>query len=112
VAETDSARKSFGWIAPVFYSLSVSFCAGLLSFLVLLVVVQLTDDGERAMWYGVAWVFMLPWILMAGILGRVTFGWYRAQPAWGGAAVVFVTTVMAATLVGVAVGYGFAWINS
>ena len=85
---TDEPWSFPAWIPPLLYAIAVAVSAGLLSFLCLLLVVQFTADGEQAMWYGVTWVFLLPWILMVGFAGRITFQWYRQQPHWTGATAV------------------------
>ena len=101
-----------GWIAPLAYSAAVSLSAGMLSFLVLLVVAKLTLEVEKAEWYGVMWFYyLLPWILIAGFLGRVSFRWYREQGTWVGTTAVFLTTVVVVTFVGAAIGSGLVWIN-
>ena len=87
-------------IGPLLYSLSISFVAGVSSFLIVLVAEQFIEDKEKAVGYALVWFFSLPWILMSGLVGLATYGRYRAQVSWGGATVVFLATVAIAIVVG------------
>ena len=112
MARTNEVRDLPKWVTPILYAISVSLSAGLFSFLILLLIVLFTDDGERAMGLGIEWIFLLPWILMAGFLGRISFRWYLNQRTHVDRVAVFLSTVIVVMIIGVAVGNGFFWLIS
>jgi len=88
-------------LGPPLYSLSVSFNAGLVSFLAVLVVDRFLTNNEQAIGYALVWWFSLPWILIAGFIGLFTYGKYRAQKTWIRSAAIYLSTVAMAILIGV-----------
>ena len=94
----------------ILYAGAVSFTAGLASLVIVVILAEFAPNSEYAMGYGIIWFFLLPWILMAGVLGRISFPWYRARRTVAGAATVFVATVFITMIGGALIGYWFFWV--
>ncbi len=96
-------------LIAVLYGVTIAFNAGLISFLGV-AALGTWVGGEKALGYGIIWVFSLPWILIAGILGWLTFPLFQRQATWLGTSIVYAATVVGAIMLGVGGAYLFAWV--
>ena len=96
-------------LSALFYGASLSLNAGLLSFLGVLVV-GTWQGGEEALGSGIVWVFSIPWIVIAGLLGAFTFPWYCNRTTWQGKTAVYAGSVVGAVVFGLGGTMIFAWL--
>ena len=67
-------------------------------------------DYHRQMGFGIVWVFSLPFITIAGLLGIFTHSTYLALRGSWKAWVLCVAHMLLAVIVGVMAAYALAWV--
>lgn len=95
-----------GWSGPVRYGLTLALGAGLLSLLALLALALAAGGPDRWKAVPLAWIQGTPVFAAFGFLGAVSYRWYRSRGTRLSSTLVYVVTLLLATLGGLVA----AWI--
>lgn len=97
--------RSFGNAYKLFLGSTVAATAGLASFIIVVSIGPLFEQGEAWLGWGFAWWFSLPVILVAGVLSPFAVPWYQRSMGLVPWTLAFIGHALAVAIIGV----GLTW---